>query len=37
MKIYRECGFMKSDKYNYCPNCNTELDSFDGYEGENND
>lgn len=32
MKICRECGFMKSDNYEKCPDCNIKLDDFDGYE-----
>jgi len=32
MKICRECGMMKSDNYSVCPECNTPLDDFEGYE-----
>ena len=34
MKICRECGFIKSDNYIYCPDCHTKLDIFENYEGE---
>ena len=33
MKICRECGFMKSDNYKKCPDCNVNLDNFSDYEG----
>jgi rubrerythrin len=32
MKICRECGFMKSDNYTTCPDCDVELEEFEGYE-----
>jgi len=37
MKICRECGFMKSDLYDRCPDCDVELDDFEGYEGGEED
>ena len=33
MKICRECGFMKSNNYKVCPDCDEKLDDFNGYEG----
>ena len=32
MKICRECGFIKSDRYDKCPECDLTLDDFEGYE-----
>ena len=34
MKICRECGFIKSDSYIYCPECHKRLDHLDDWEGE---
>lgn len=34
MKICRECGFIKSNNYTECPDCDVELDDYDDYEGE---
>ena len=32
MKICRECGFIKSENYTECPDCECKLDDFEGYE-----
>ena len=32
MKICRECGFVKSDNYKKCPDCDVDLVDFAEYE-----
>lgn len=29
MKICRECGFIKSDNYDECPDCKVKLDDYE--------
>jgi rubrerythrin len=33
MKICRECGFIKSDNYKECPECQVKLEKFEEFEG----